>query len=394
MPVDVVIPAVGESITEGTLVRWLKKDGELVAEGDALFELETDKATSEITAPATGRLRIAVAEGETVAVGATVGRIDESAAPARKSPRDGEPSGTDDSATRPARLFAAAADSSPARPAIPSNRAAETSVLSESRKPAVSEGAKPVPPEEKGAVGATGVHSGPVGDSTRQPMSRIRKTIAQRLVSAQKNAAILTTFNEADMSQVLDLRRLLKERFQEKHGVALGLMSFFLKASATALNEFPLVNAQIDGDDIVQYHRRHIGVAVSTERGLVVPVIRDADGKSFAELEKEVAGFAAKAREGKISVEDLQGGTFTITNGGVFGSLLSTPLLNPPQTAILGMHAIHKRPIVVQDQVVVRPMMYLALSYDHRLIDGREAVLFLARIKELVERPDRLLLGL
>jgi len=366
MPRDVAVPQLGESIAEGTLARWLKPNGDFVREGEPLFELETDKATAEVPSPATGRLQWLAKEGDTVAVGAVVARIEEdgsaAVAPAPAGRREPE-------SKRPAEP-AAVASPAPAPAAEPPEPAAP-----------------PVPPPPSRPAFST------VGES-RQPMSRLRKTIAERLLAAQKTAAILSTFNECDMSRIMTLRHHHRNDFQERHGVGLGMMSFFIKAVVEALKAFPILHARIDGEDIVYPGGYHIGVAVITDRGLMVPVIRHADRLSFAELEKAVAGFAEQARTGKIAVDDLRGGSFTITNGGVFGSLLSTPLLNPPQSAILGMHAIKDRPVAVAGQVVIRPMMYLALSYDHRLIDGREAVLFLAKVKELVEDPLRLLVGI
>ncbi len=403
MAIDVQIPTVGESITEGTLGRWLKKEGDRVQEGESLFELETDKATGEVPSPASGVLHILTQDGETVGVGAVVGRIDADARgpspkpeslPARKdrgappvaaAPKPAPPSKEDAASSKKEAPPTKKEDlnrEKPTRPAEPPPPATE----------------RPEPKPEPVAVAeerpAPRVATDGAARETRKPMSRIRKTIAERLVSAQRSAAILTTFNEADLSQVIAIRNQNKEAFRERYGVNLGFMSFFIKASVEALKAFPMVNASIDGDDIVYHNYYHIGVAVSTDRGLMVTVIRDADRLSFAELERAVADYAQKARDGKIAIEDLRGGTFTITNGGVFGSLLSTPLLNPPQSAILGMHAIQKRPVAVGEQIAIRPMMYLVLSYDHRLIDGREAVLFLVRIKECIEDPQRLLLGI
>jgi 2-oxoglutarate dehydrogenase E2 component (dihydrolipoamide succinyltransferase) len=410
--VEIKVPSVGESITEGVLSRWLKKDGDIVRADEPVFELETEKATSEVAAPASGKLKTTVPEGQTVAIGAVVGQIDESvtapAAPAREK-GDGRAK-----AERPAAQPAPAVSSappaeekvlSPAARHLAEDRGVDVRELTgtgrggrvikedvlthleQAKAPSPLPSPQPSPPKGEGA--ATDRSS---GRETRERMSSIRQRIAERLLASQKNTATLTTFNEADLSAILELRGRYKDRFKEKHGVGLGFMSFFVKAAVEALHAFPRVNASIDGTDIVYHHFYDIGVAVSTEKGLMVPVVRDADQLSFADIEKRIAELAQKAREGKIAVGDLQGGTFTITNGGVFGSLLSTPILNPPQSAILGMHTIQKRPVVVGDQVVVRPMMYLALSYDHRLIDGREAVLFLVRIKECVENPERLLL--
>jgi 2-oxoglutarate dehydrogenase E2 component (dihydrolipoamide succinyltransferase) len=393
MSIDIKVPTVGESITEGTLSRWLKKEGAFVNEGEPVFELETDKATGEVSAPAAGRLAIKVKEGATVAIGSVVGLIDpdskaskDGLAPKPPSPPAAKLERAPDVAkpTPPPAAIPPQVDSSPVPAAAPRHdeppRAKETTPVA-AALPRQEEPAATAPPT---------VHA---DREVRKPMSRLRKTIADRLVSAQHAAAILTTFNEADMSQILEIRAQFKERFKERHGVGLGFMSFFIKAAVEALKAFPTVNARIDGSDIVEQNFYDVGVAVSTDRGLMVPIVRDADRLHFAELEKAVEAFAAKARDGKITVEDLQGGTFTITNGGVFGSLLSTPVLNPPQSAILGMHTIQKRPVAVGDKVEIRPMMYLALSYDHRLIDGREAVLFLKKVKECVENPLQLLWG-
>jgi 2-oxoglutarate dehydrogenase E2 component (dihydrolipoamide succinyltransferase) len=427
MAVEIKVPAVGESITEGTIARWLKKNGDVVRANEPLFELETDKATGEIPSPADGTLQIVVPEGQTVAIGAVVGRIEKGAAPARaeaeppkkEAPaKKSAPPGSDSKpAPPPARL-------SPAARQLAADKGVDTDQLTgtgrggrvtkedivahlDNRKgetaapappppappPPVGEGSQTAvssPPSPPGGRGVGG--EGIVRGETRQRMTAIRQRIGERLIAAQHSAAILTTFNEADLSSVMALRARYKEPFQKKHGVGLGFMSFFVKAAVEALRAFPFVNSRIDGTEIVTPNYCDIGVAVSTEKGLMVPVVRDADQLGFAQIEKRILELADKARAGKIAVSDLQGGTFTITNGGVFGSLLSTPLLNPPQSAILGMHAIQKRPVAVDDQVVIRPMMYLALSYDHRLIDGKEAVSFLVRIKECVENPERLLL--
>jgi 2-oxoglutarate dehydrogenase E2 component (dihydrolipoamide succinyltransferase) len=421
--VPITVPGVGESISEGILARWLKKDGSAVKTGEPLFELETDKASNVVPAASSGVLKIDVPEGATVTIGATVGTIDPEGTPA---PAASPPP------SKPAPASAAPAPSS-AKAASPNGGAApgaETSLSPAARRIVTEEklvpgqiegtgrggrvtkgdvlahlatsGAPPAapaptpsaPPKAAPAPAppARALADGARPRETRQRMSGIRQRIAQRLVEAQQTAAILTTFNEADLSKVMDLRARYKDTFKAKHGVALGFMSFFVKAAVEALKAFPAVNGRIDGQDIVLNNFYDIGVAVSTERGLMVPVIRDADQLSFAGIEKAIAAFAVKARENTIAVSDLQGGSFTITNGGVFGSLLSTPILNPPQSGILGMHAIQKRPVVVDDQVVVRPMMYLALSYDHRIVDGREAVSFLVRIKECVENPERLML--
>ena len=440
--VPITVPGVGESITEGILARWLKPEGSLVKAGEPLFELETDKANNVVPAGSTGVLKIAVAEGETVAIGATIGTLDPAATPAEvaapaQAQAASSASASAPSASRPAAAAAApnggaaAAAELPLAPAVrrlvaenqidPSRiaptgrggRITKEDVLAYLQAPAtVGEKVETVAPSPAAAPAGDASPPGgatfqaPGGDhsqdsraataarETRQRMSGLRQRIAQRLVQAQQTAAILTTFNEADMSRVQDLRARYKELFRTRHGVGLGFMSFFVKAVVEALKNYPTVNGRIDGNDIVYYNFYDIGVAVSTDRGLMVPVLRNADAMSFAEIEKAIAGFAEKARKGTITVDDLQAGTFTITNGGVFGSLLSTPILNPPQSGILGMHAIKKRPVVVDDQIVARPMMYLAFSYDHRIIDGREAVSFLVRIKECIEDPERLMLAL
>jgi 2-oxoglutarate dehydrogenase E2 component (dihydrolipoamide succinyltransferase) len=402
MTVPITVPSPGESVTKGTIARWLKPNGSLVRRDEPLFELESDKAALEVQAPVTGILTIEVPQGE-VKIGATVGHIDERAdvpLEDRGSRQDSErPASLDLQSSKPlspaARQMAAdhKIDPSQLTGTGRGGRVMKEDVqrfLAEARTPPPPPA--PVPPPVA-PVAAQPVPT-PAGNErvTRQKMTTIRQRIAERLVVAQQTAAILTTFNEADLSQVMALRTKYKDSFARKHGVGLGFMSFFVKAAVEALRAFPAVNARIDGTDIVYHHYCNIGVAVSTERGLMVPVLRDAEKLGFAQIEKGIAELAEKARAGKITVADLEGGTFTITNGGVFGSMLSTPILNPPQSAILGMHAIQKRPVAVDDQVVIRPMMYLALSYDHRLIDGREAVRFLVRIKECIEAPERLLL--
>jgi 2-oxoglutarate dehydrogenase E2 component (dihydrolipoamide succinyltransferase) len=421
--VPITVPSVGESITEGIVSRWLKADGSQVKAGELLLELETDKATTSVPSPGSGVLKIGAAEGETVAIGATVGTIDPSGTPAAASspaaPAREQPNGQESRPAEPAAAPEPGGTERPLSPSVrrivaeqgvdvakvpatgPGGRVTKGDVLTFLDAPGAVSTATAVPPPAPAAPVATpakaaaapapaaATSAGP--RETRQRMSGLRQRIAQRLVEAQQTAAILTTFNEVDMSRVMELRAQYKETFQKAHGTGLGFMSFFAKASIAALKAFPAVNARIDGNEIVYQNFYDIGVAVSTEKGLMVPVIRDVDRLSFAAVEKAVAGFAVKAREGTISVDDLRGGTFTITNGGTFGSLLSTPILNPPQSAILGMHAIKKRPVVVDDQIVIRPMMYLALSYDHRLIDGREAVSFLVRVKDCIENPERMM---
>ncbi|WP_169978409.1 2-oxoglutarate dehydrogenase complex dihydrolipoyllysine-residue succinyltransferase [Tautonia rosea] len=412
--VEIKVPSAGESVTEGILSRWLKPDGAQIKSGEPLFEVETDKASTEVPAPADGVLKISVPEGETVEVGSTVGTIDPSGTPteAPKAAKAPEAVKTAEPAKAEAAPSPSPAPSSSGNgpmagtPSPSARRLAEEEKVDLASVEGSGRGGRITKGDVIGAVESRGSAPAPAaapsapapsaaprtGRQTRQRLPLIRQKIAQRLVHAQQTAAILTTFNEADMSAVMALRGKYKDAYKEKHGVNLGFMSFFVKATVEALKAFPAVNAQIDGNEIVYNNYYDIGVAVSTERGLMVPVIRDCDTLSFAGIEQTIAGFGKKARENKIAVDDLQGGTFTITNGGVFGSLLSTPILNPPQSGILGMHSIQKRPIAVGDQVVIRPMMYLALSYDHRIIDGREAVSFLVRIKECIENPERMML--
>jgi 2-oxoglutarate dehydrogenase E2 component (dihydrolipoamide succinyltransferase) len=420
MAVDIKVPSVGESITQGTIARWLKKDGAQVRTDEPLFELETEKATQEVPAPAAGVLHITIAEGQGVAIGSVVGTIEASAVPGAApatppSTKRAEPKAVADNVPvspavaappPPKRVETKAdADDKPVSPAarrlateegVDVKQVAGTGrggvVLKtdvqehlDQNKPAAQE--QPTPP-------APAAPPPSAGRETRQRMSAIRQRIAERLLASQKQTASLTTFNEADMAAIVELRTRYKEKFIEKHGIGLGFMAFFVKAAVQALKAYPLVNARMEDADIILQHYYNIGVAVSTEKGLMVPVLRDADTMTFAQIEQAVAAMADKARAGKISVADLQGGTFTITNGGIFGSMMSTPILNPPQSAILGMHSIQKRPVVRSDQIVIRPMMYLALTYDHRLIDGREAVLFLVRVKECLEDPERLLLDI
>ena len=417
--VPIKVPKVSESISEGILANWLKPDGSTVKAGEPLFELETDKASQVFIAPGAGTLKIQVREGETVQVESVIGTIDPDGVPSAAVARSPEPpkaaSAPVKSAEQPSQAAAPVESSNggvATMPLAPSVRriVAEThvdpagiegtgrggrltkgDVLAHVQAPATAP-APPATPAPEPSLPSPSIPTSSAPRESRKRMSGLRQKIAQRLVEAQHTAAILTTFNEADMSRVMDLRARYKDSFKAKHGVALGFSSFFIKATIEALKAFPNVNGRIEGTDIVTNHAYDIGVAVSTERGLMVPVIRDADKLSFAGIEKAIGAFAVKAREGTIAVTDLQGGTFTITNGGVFGSLLSTPILNPPQSGILGMHAIQKRPVAVDDQVVIRPMMYLALSYDHRIVDGREAVSFLVKIKECIESPERLML--
>jgi 2-oxoglutarate dehydrogenase E2 component (dihydrolipoamide succinyltransferase) len=376
---EVKVPAMGESISSGILAKWHVAEGDSVKKDQPLFELETDKITSEGTAESAGRISLKVAAGAEVKIGEVVALIDTAAAgqePAAASP--------------PAPVAAAAPAPAPAAPP-----AAAAPAPAEPRKAAPApEKTAPAAPKAKAAPPPAPVAPRPAGErQTRRKLSPLRQRIAERLVSAQHEAAMLTTFNEADLSAVMGLRARYQEDFVKKNGVKLGFMSFFVKAVVGALQQVPALNAQIDGDTMVENHYYDIGVAVSTEKGLLVPVIRDCDRLSMADIEKAIAGAAQKAREGKIALADLEGGVFTITNGGVFGSMLSTPIINPPQSAILGLHAILERPVAVSGQVVIRPMMYLAVSYDHRLVDGREAVTFLVKVKQAIEDPLRLMLN-
>jgi 2-oxoglutarate dehydrogenase E2 component (dihydrolipoamide succinyltransferase) len=430
MAIEVKIPAVGESITSGLLSAWLKKDGEMVKDGESILMLETDKISTEIPAPGTGVLRIQVEPGQEVKIGQVVATIDQSAEAGSLPASQGEtPGAAQKTETVPMKVESgvisgetsdgARTELSPAvrrlaeEEKIPLEKVQGTGkhgqVTKEdlvnylvSRKPAP-EGKSPTveqtvsPPTQPATASVSEpakALSRPKTDErfTRRKMSPLRKKIAAQLVMAQQNAAMLTTFNEVDMSAVMQLRSRYQENFQKRHGIKLGFMSFFVKAVVDALQSVPAINARLDGDDLIENHFYDVGVAVGTERGLVVPVIRDADKKSFAQLEQDIAKFAAKAREGKLQLDDLMGGVFTITNGGVYGSLLSTPILNPPQSGILGMHKIQNRPVAIGEKIEIRPMMYLALSYDHRVVDGQEAVTFLVRVKECIEDPSRLLL--
>jgi 2-oxoglutarate dehydrogenase E2 component (dihydrolipoamide succinyltransferase) len=414
MAIDVQIPPLGESVSEGVIVRWIKTEGETVDTDEPLFELETDKASIEIPAPGSGVVHVLQREGSTVQVGDVVARIDpdgartalgsnETAATAPPPTADqtvvAEP--TDEETTRTGPLSPAvrrlveenSLDPSQIRASGKAGRLTKADVLAHLQ---IREDTPPSPPR---AAPREPTPYPPVSrradsdvDVERVPMSRLRRRIADRLLQAQRQAAILTTFNEIDMSAVLDLRSRYKESFAEKHGVSLGFLSFFVRACTAAANDVPIVNAQIDGSDILHHKHMNLGIAVGTERGLVVPILHRADELSFAEIEKGIGRLAKLARDNKLAIADLSGGTFTISNGGIYGSLLSTPILNPPQSAILGMHKIEKRPVVVDDEIAIRPMMYVALSYDHRLIDGAEAVTFLVRVKERIEDPERLLL--
>jgi 2-oxoglutarate dehydrogenase complex dihydrolipoamide succinyltransferase (E2 component) len=380
MSTEVKVPAVGESISSGLLSVWHRKDGDHVTSGEVLFTLETDKVSTEVNATETGILKVLAAEGEEVKIGQVVATIEPAAAapaPRKETPAP-EPKKKEE---KPA------ADTSPKAQVKPAE-------AEEATPPPAPKKETPAPeaPSEKPAVKPRAAAPDDPR-TTRKKLSPLRRKIATQLVAAQQNAAILTTFNECDMSAVIQLRKDMQEDFQKRHGIKLGFMSFFIKAAVDALKAVPAINSRLDGDELVINHYYDIGVAVGTERGLVVPVVRDCDHKSFAEVEKDLADYAVKAREGKIALEDLQGGVFTVSNGGVYGSLMSTPILNPPQSGILGMHKTQERPVAVNGQVVIRPMMYLALSYDHRVVDGKEAVTFLVRVKECIENPMRLLLG-
>jgi 2-oxoglutarate dehydrogenase E2 component (dihydrolipoamide succinyltransferase) len=409
---DLFVPGLGESVTEARIANWVKADGELVASDDVVAELETDKATVELPAGAQGVLRIVKSAGQTVNVGDVVARIEQgatgnvkAAAKTAVAPAAGAKiTGNDKVAVKP--LSPAVqrmvkennVDVGAISPTGPGSRITKGDVVQflEARNNAPAPAAAPVPAPAarpapvKPAVAPIAKADGP--EETRVEMSKLRETIARRLVEAQHSAAILTTFNEIDMSAVMALREKYKEKFEKTHSVGLGFLSFFGRAVCAAAKAVPIVNAQIQDRIVIYKNHVHLGVAVATEKGLVVPVVRYADKLSMARIEAEIKRLAQRAREGKITLEELGGGTFTITNGGVFGSLLSTPILNPPQSAILGLHKIEKRAVVVNDQIVIRPMMYVALSYDHRLIDGQQAVSFLVHIKESLEDPTRLLL--
>ena len=410
--VQVKVPSPGESVTEGRIAKWYAATGAAVKVDDPLFELESDKAAQTVTAQTAGVLTVKVPEGEVVPIGAVVAEIDPAGTPAAAPAAPGGKK--DEPAPKPAPAAAAPSSShpverpvgliaSPAAQRVIAERGLDLDQIPGSgprgivtkedalnfQPPAARSAPNGPPAAAPAAPGARPPEPGP--RETRQPMSMIRRRIAERLLESQATTATLTTFNEADLSAVMDLRAKYNEKFEKKHGVKLGFMSVFVKAVVEALKAFPVVNARIDGTDLVTQHFYDVSVAVSTEKGLTVPVIRDADRLGFADVEKRIAELAKRAKDGKLTPQDMMGGTFTITNGGTFGSMMSTPILNPPQSAILGMHAIQKRPVAVGDEVKIRPMMYLALSYDHRLIDGREAVQFLVRVKECVENPERML---
>lgn len=409
---DIRVPTLGESVTEATIGRWFKKPGDAVAVDEPLVELETDKVTIEVPAPSAGTLgEIVAKDGETVAVGALLGQITEGAGGAAAKPKD---------APAPKAAAPAPAAEPPAPKAAPADAPLAPSVRKMSAESGVDASTVPgsgkdgrvtkgdmLAAIEKAAASPTPVNQpaaavqvrapSPADDAAREErvkMTRLRQTIARRLKDVQNTAAMLTTFNEVDMSHVMALRAQYKDVFEKKHGTKLGFMGFFTKACVAALKDIPAVNAEIDGTDLIYKNYYHVGVAVGTDKGLVVPVVRDCDTKSIADIEKGIADFGKRARDGQLKIDEMQGGTFTITNGGIYGSLMSTPILNAPQSAILGMHKIQERPVAVGGKVEIRPMMYLALSYDHRVIDGKEAVTFLVRVKESLEDPARLVLDL
>jgi len=417
---EIRVPALGESVTEATIGKWFKKPGEAVAVDEPLVELETDKVTIEVPAPAAGVLAdIAAKDGDTVAVGAVLGQIKEGAGGSAKAAAAATPGASPPTSPPPQSAPAAAPKPAPATakssdaPLAPSVRrlASESGIdaarvagsgkdgrVTKGDMLAAIERAAAAPTPVAATAAAVQMRApAPPDDAAREErvrMTRLRQTIARRLKDAQNTAAMLTTFNEVDMGHIMALRTQYRDLFEKKHGVKLGFMGFFVRACVQALKEIPAVNAEIDGADIVYKNYYHIGIAVGTDRGLVVPVVRDCDSKSLGEIEKAIADFGRRARDGTLKIEEMQGGTFTITNGGIYGSLMSTPILNAPQSGILGMHKIVERPMVVAGKIEVRPMMYLALSYDHRLVDGREAVTFLVRVKECLEDPTRLVLDL
>ncbi len=415
MAIEITVPTLGESVADATVARWIKTTGEAVAADEPVVELETDKVTLEVPAPAAGTLgEILAAEGATVEVGASLAMLNEGAAPAAPAPEaPAKPAPAKSAPATPAPVPAAPAAASAAA-GMPLSPAVRRLVEENNLNPAAIRGTgvdgrltkADVLAHMKGAPAASAPAAAPAQQMPRQqprpedaareervPMSKLRQVIASRLKAAQNTAAMLTTFNEVDMTALMALRSTYRQEFEAAYGTRLGFMGMFVLASIKALQEFPAVNAEIDGTDIIYKNYYNIGVAVGTPQGLVVPVVRDAGGLGLAEIETRIADFGDRARNGKITPDDMAGGSFTISNGGVYGSLMSTPILNPPQSGILGMHKIEKRPVVVDDAIVIRPMMYLALSYDHRIIDGREAVSFLARIKELVEDPRRIVLG-
>jgi 2-oxoglutarate dehydrogenase E2 component (dihydrolipoamide succinyltransferase) len=400
MSTPVKVPSVGESITSGVLGAWKKKPGDYVKSGDVLFEFETEKVTTEVYADTAGQIKTLVTDGAEIQVGQVVAEIDETAkAPAAAAPKPNGEGGPDLSPSVRRLVEEHQLDAAQIPGTGKDGRLIKEDVLHfiEARKkaaaitPAPQPVVQPLIPKEVVSVPASAA-SAPGTRTTRKKMSQLRKKIADRLVSAQRQAALLTTFNEIDMSATITLRKKFQDRFVEKHGVKLGFMSFFVKAAVYALQQVPNINARIEGDEIVQNHFYDIGIAISTEKGLFVPVLRNADQMSLADIEKAIIDYAKKAKAGQIALGDLEGGVFSITNGGIFGSMLSTPIVNPPQSAILGMHNIVDRPVAIDGRVEIRPIMYAALTYDHRQVDGKEAVTFLVRIKEAIETPALALL--
>lgn len=399
MTIEIRVPQMGESVTEGVIAQWLKRKGEAVAVDEPVVEVETDKITVEVPAPAAGVLsELMVAEGDTVKVGDVLGRIDGAArasAPAEAPPAEAVASESDLAAHAMPSARAEARDRGVDLAGVQGSgrggRIRKEDVIQAATRPAIAPTPSAVPavppPSPKPISAFTGERR-----EERKAMSTLRKRVAERLLHSQQGTATLTTFNEVDMSAVIQLRKRYKERFLKRHGVKLGFMSFFVKAACEALQEFPAVNAEIDGEEVIYKHYYDIGVAVGGGKGLVVPIIRHADQRSFADIEVSIGDLGRRAQANKLTLDELIGGTFTVSNGGVYGSMLSTPILNPPQTGILGLHNIVERPVAINGKVEIRPIMYLALSYDHRLIDGREAVQFLVRIKQLIEDPERLLL--
>lgn len=406
---EIKIPSVGESITSATLGKWHKNDGEYVNAGEVILTMETDKISTELETDKAGIMKHRAAEGDELEIGAVVAAIEEGEASAGGDPPHEAPGRLEESA--PAAVASAFPGSevkaTPVARKIAADEGIDLSSVSGSgtggkitKADVVSAASRTLESAQVAPVSTT-PSAGPLArdegsserPTTRKKMSPLRRKIATHLVNAQQEAAILSTFNEVDMTAIMELRKRVQEEFVGRHGVKLGFMSFFIKAVVDALQAVPSINAQIERDEIIENHFYDIGVAVGTDKGLMVPIVRECDEKSFAEIEQAIAGYATKAREGSIGLADLQGGVFTITNGGIYGSLLSTPILNPPQSGILGMHSIQQRPVAVNGEVVIRPMMYLALSYDHRLVDGKEAVTFLVRVKECLENPDRMLVG-
>jgi 2-oxoglutarate dehydrogenase E2 component (dihydrolipoamide succinyltransferase) len=407
---DIRVPTLGESVTEATIGKWFKKPGDPVAVDEPLVELETDKVTIEVPAPAAGVLgEIAAKDGDTVAVGALLGRINEGAAGAKPTAAPAAAKPAAPAAAAPAPVKSAPADAPPApsvRKLSAESGVDPSTVPGSGKDGRVTKGdmlaaiekaaAQPTPVNQPAAAVQVRAPSAP-DDASREErvkMTRLRQTIARRLKDVQNTAAMLTTFNEVDMSSLMALRAQYKDLFEKKSGVKLGFMGFFVKACVQALKDVPAVNAEMDGTDLIYKNYYHIAVAVGTDKGLVVPVVRDCDRKSIAQVEKDIADYGRRARDGQLKIDEMQGGTFTISNGGVYGSLMSTPILNAPQSGILGMHKIQERPVAIGGKVEIRPMMYLALSYDHRVIDGKEAVTFLVRVKESLEDPARLVLDL